>query len=304
MCRVLAYLGEPILVDDLLYKMDSSLLKQSYAPKMLGMLNLAGFGLAAWDQASHDADSPFMYKTTTMPVFDLNLKAMAQKVRANCLIAHVRGVAYSHEVQISHQNLHPFRYDGVPTCLAHNGDLFDFDEMKYDLLAHIRPEIAKQIKGTTDSEWMYALLLSQLADPGRRQQPEELVAAVEQTLTILRQVRLRLGITRSSSVNLFVCDGEHMVATRFTFDFGCYGETVHEANLSYLSLWYTSGQSYGFVDDEWKMIGGAVNAESVLISSEPLTQDISTWLEVPEYSLLYTTNAGGRRRTQLVELDI
>ena len=38
MCRVLAYLGEPVLLDDLLYKPDSSLVTQSYDPKMLHVL--------------------------------------------------------------------------------------------------------------------------------------------------------------------------------------------------------------------------------------------------------------------------
>ena len=37
--------------------------------------------------------------------------------------------------------------------------------MRYDLVAHIRPELAQRIEGTTDSEWIYALVLSQLEDP-------------------------------------------------------------------------------------------------------------------------------------------
>ena len=35
MCRVLAYLGRPTLIDDLLYQPDSSLVRQAYAPQML-----------------------------------------------------------------------------------------------------------------------------------------------------------------------------------------------------------------------------------------------------------------------------
>jgi len=257
MCRVLAYIGEPIAVSDLLYEMDSSLLKQVYAPKMLGMLNLAGFGLAAWDQQSYRSETPFAYKTTTMPVFDPNLKALADKISANAVLAHVRGVEYSHQVQVSYQNLHPFRYTDIPTCLAHNGDLAEFDSMKYALLEHIKPALARQILGTTDSEWIYALLLSQFDDPSQRQSPEQLIHAIEQVLRTLRTVRLQLGIAKSSSVNLFVCDGVNLVATRFTFDFGCYGNTLHEANLNYLSLWYTTGKQYGNYDNEWKMVGGA-----------------------------------------------
>jgi glutamine amidotransferase len=51
-CRALLYLGQPVLLDNLLFQPDSALVRQSYMPKMLHMLNLAGFGMRAWDPAS------------------------------------------------------------------------------------------------------------------------------------------------------------------------------------------------------------------------------------------------------------
>jgi predicted glutamine amidotransferase len=305
MCRVLAYLGSPVLVDDLLYRPDSSLIKQSLQPRMLRMLNLAGFGMAAWDSSSHLPEIPFEYGTTQVPVFDANLKALARKTRAHCLLAHVRGVAYSHTVQVSRQNLHPFRFPEARIALAHNGDLASFAEMKHDLLEFVKPAIAREVKGTTDSEWIYALLLSQFDDPAAPvTSSSQMLTAIERTLRILRRVRERVGIHQSSSVNLFVTDGHHLVATRFTFDFGCWGETIHEANLDYLSQWYTTGRDYGFHDGEWKMIGGARAPTSVIVASEPLTADRSTWIEVPEYAALYVqSNADGSRQTYTSELD-
>ena len=61
MCRALIYLGQPILLDDLLFRPDSSLINQAYMPKMLHMLNLAGFGLMAWDRDSHAPEVPYRY---------------------------------------------------------------------------------------------------------------------------------------------------------------------------------------------------------------------------------------------------
>jgi glutamine amidotransferase len=304
MCRVLAYLGEPIPLDALLYKPDSSLVRQSYAPKMLHMLNLAGFGLAAWDPSSRESGTPFMYKVPSLPIFDSNLRRLSEKLHVSCLLAHVRGVPPSDEHHVGHQNLHPFRYDGFRLALAHNGDLAQFAKMKFDLLAHIRPEIARRIEGTTDSEWIYALLCSQVADPTQKSSVGELREAVEKTLRILRRVRGDHGIGTSSSVNVFVTDGDSLIATRFAFDFGCYGDTVHEANLSYLSLWYTFGKEYGFHQGEWKMIGGPDQYDSVLIASEPLTSDTSSWLEIPEYSMLYVWKDGASKRARTVPLDV
>lgn len=194
MCRVLAYLGSPVVVDDLLYQPDSSLVQQTVQPRMLNLLNLAGFGMAAWDEQSHLPDIPFEYGTTQVPVFDSNLKALATKTRANCLLAHVRGVAYSHTVQVSRQNLHPFRYPDAKVALAHNGDLASFAQMKIDLMEHVRPEIVRCVHGTTDSEWIYALFLSQLDDPSARPESSaEILRALEKTLRIRRQSSTNRG---------------------------------------------------------------------------------------------------------------
>jgi len=75
MCRVLAYLGEPSPLEDLLYAPDNSLVRQSYAPQRLRMLNLAGFGIAAWDGERED---PYTYHTPGLPAFDHNLRSLAR----------------------------------------------------------------------------------------------------------------------------------------------------------------------------------------------------------------------------------
>jgi hypothetical protein len=132
----------------------------------------------------------------------------------------------------------------------------------------------------------------------------EIVNALTATLDVIRTVRDRLGIKTSSSANLFVADGNNLVATRFTFDFGCYSENIHEANLNYLSLWFTFGRNYGLHNGEWKMIGGAKNSDSIIISSEPITVETSTWLEVPEYSALHVSNRNGHWDANSVELNV
>ncbi len=307
MCRALLYLGQPVLLDNLLFQPDSALVRQSYMPKMLHMLNLAGFGMRAWDPATPDAERPFSYYSQSLPVFDRNLKGLAEKIRPGCVLAHVRGVAYSTRVEISLQNVHPFHFAGVPLVLAHNGDLARFAEMKPRLMPHVRPEFAAQIHGTTDSEWVYALLVSQLDDAHRRPSAVELTAAIERTLSILRQARAEIGISTSSSLNLFIADGSQLAAVRYCFDFGCYAtedpDRVHEANLSYLSLWYTTGRDYGLHEDEWKMTGGVENADSILIASEPLTRDTAAWVEVPEYGMMHAELKGGCPVVTLKYLD-
>ena len=112
MCRALAYLGPPVVVDELLYRPDSSLVRQSYEPQLLEMLNLGGFGMVAWDPSSHDPDRPWTYRSTDLPIYDANLKALAEKMRAGCLLAHVRGIQYRADSGFGPHNLHPFHYPG------------------------------------------------------------------------------------------------------------------------------------------------------------------------------------------------
>lgn len=307
MCRALLYLGEPVPLDNLLFQPDSALVRQSYMPKMLHMLNLAGFGMRAWAPGSHDPSKPFSYASDSLPIFDRNLKSLATKVAAGCVLAHVRGVAYSTQVEISLQNVHPFQFTAIPLALAHNGDLARFAEMRPRIAARVRPELARHVRGTTDSEWIYALLLSQLEDPYVPPTGAELIDAIQRALRVLREERDQLGIDTSSSVNLFVTDGKQVAAVRYCFDFGRYATSdparVHEANMNYLSLWYTAGHGYGMNEGEWKMTGGAEHADSIIVASEPLTRDVGSWVEVPEYSILHAEIRGGRPKVELHYLD-
>jgi glutamine amidotransferase len=307
MCRALLYLGEPVLLDNFLYQPDSALVRQSYMPKMLNMLNLAGFGLRAWDPSSHDPGRAFSYYSQQLPVFDRNLKNLAEKIRTGCLLAHVRGVAYNTRVEISVQNCHPFHFKDVPLVMAHNGDLARFAQMKPLLAPHVKPEFAAQIRGTTDSEWMYALIVSRLKDPHARPSGDELHDAIAHMLGVVREARAKLGIALASPVNLFLTDGTQLAAVRYAFDFGCYPPDPAEflpGHLNYYSLWATLGRDYGLHDGEWKMTGSSENAAAVLVASEPLTRDVSAWVEVPEYAMLHAAlRRNGQPALSLRDLD-
>ncbi|MBA3661837.1 MAG: class II glutamine amidotransferase [Gammaproteobacteria bacterium] len=287
MCRVLSYLGKPILIEELLYKTDNSFIKQSYYPKYMSkLLNLAGFGMSAWENISHAPSLPFIYKTPQLPFYDENLRNLAKKIMPSCFLAHIRGVPYSEKQVVSLQNVHPFIFEGSNIALAHNGILTDFDRMKYSLLEYILPAYQGCIHGTTDSEWIYAVFLSQLSHPLSSFEPTDVSAAIIKTLKILQRVRQQYNIAVTSPINLFISNGEFIAATRFVFDYGWHPTDNHLAtHFTYHSLWYTYGESYGYYDDEYKM-KGTKKKNSIIIASEPLTEDTTTWIEVPEYTLI------------------
>ena len=306
MCRILTYLGEPLVLRRLLFDPDNSLVRQSYSPRMMNtFLNLAGFGMQAWDTTSLQPEDPFTYRATTLPSFDRNLRFLSSKLAPTCLVAHVRGVTYSDEAVVTETNLHPFRFNGARIVLAHNGHLRQFSRMRYSLLDFVKPELAQGIEGTTDSEWIYALILSQLDDPYGVPAVRELADATESALRILRSVRAAHGIDTSSPVNLSLSTGRAVVCTRFSFDYGWYppDDEMLETDLPFVSLWYAIGSEYVERDGGWQMTVGDV-PRSVIIASEPLTTDHSTWFEVPEYSLLTAERTSEGLAFDIRDLDV
>ena len=306
MCRVLGYLGEPVSLESILYDTDSALARQCYSPRMMdAFLNLAGFGMAAWDDRYTRADEPFTYHVTAIPTYDRNLRSMCRKLAPTCVLAHVRGVTWSSSDVISELNLHPFRFPGAGLVMAHNGHLRNFDAMRYDLARHLPAQLSRHITGSTDSEWIYALLLAQLGDRAADPEPADIIEATLAVLQILRDARTRHGIDTSSPINLFMATGSCLVATRFVMDYGWYpnDDPMLEVDLPYVSLWYTAGQSYVEHDDGWQMLASEGRPQSLIIASEPLTADTSTWLEVPEYSLFSVVRDADGLSLETVDLD-
>jgi glutamine amidotransferase len=169
----------------------------------------------------------------------------------------------------------------------------------------VRPELARRIEGTTDSEWIYAMILSQLDDPYRVPETRELADATANALRILRRVRATHDIDTSSPVNLCVSSGRSIVATRVSFDYGWYPpeDEMLETDLPFVSLWYAIGGEYVNTDGTWQMTAGEP-PRSVIIASEPLTTDVSTWLEVPEYSMLTAELTSEGLQFETRDLDV
>ncbi|HRI66045.1 MAG TPA: class II glutamine amidotransferase [Polyangium sp.] len=307
MCRVLAYLGERILMEDLLYKPDVSFVNQTHQAAILHRLNLAGSGFLAWDVESERPELPFVYRSTQLPIYDRNLRALAAKIRATCLLGHLRGVAYDVSSIISEQNLHPFLFENTRLALAHNGQLARFDEMKFALLPHIKPNLARIIRGTTDSEWFYALLLSQLENPHDDLGTQDICQGLVKTLRIVADVRRELGIRTFSPMNVFLSDGNDIVAVCYTFGLGNYeglGNDYHPPDESVLRIWYTMGKSYGFYDGEWRMAHAGAEATSCILASEPLTREHATWNAVPLQHLVYVRRTDTGPSVEMVPLAI
>ena len=173
-------------------------------------------------------------------------------------------------------------------------------------MSEVAPELAARVEGTTDSEWIYALVLSLLDDPFATVDVEEAALAVRQAIARLRDLRERHGIGVQSPLNLVLSDGHWLIATRFTFDYGWYpGDDsffAAEREHDYTTLWYASEDS-----DDMDCNGAAIGLpvkRSVVVSSEPLSRSFAGWSQAPEYSMLVIAPSGAGVSIETRELDL
>jgi glutamine amidotransferase len=309
MCRLLGYLGNEIRLANLIFDADQSLAVQAYSSSVQNFLNVAGIGFSAWQDESQEPRIPFAYHSTELPMYDRNLQKLSNKITANCLVGHIRATGYTAGTSniITIPNVHPFQFKNTDIVLAHNGGLVDFDKMKFALADKCDEDFKLQVEGNTDSEWIYALLLSKLKDASGSHPAEELADATLETLTEIKQLRDVNGINTHSAANLVISDGSNMIATCFTYDFGCYDGLITNAvlNPEMHSLWYSVGSRFGCFDNQWAMAKeGDHGYTSMVLASEPLTKDVSSWMELQKYTMLVIDRSDGLIRMTTREIDL
>ena len=66
MCRVLGYLGKAISIDSFMTIPDNSLVNQSFDPEEHFVLQMAGFGMASWQQDEPNETYPGFIKVSPL----------------------------------------------------------------------------------------------------------------------------------------------------------------------------------------------------------------------------------------------
>ncbi len=164
MCRVLAYIGPEIPVENLLTKPENSLINQTLDPERHPQLQLAGWGFGIWSEHLLKPDEPLLYHRPMAAFYDDNVAGIVPSLQASTLLAHVRAADYNAATVLVDENCHPFSYRGTPWIVAQNGDLPHWTLLQRELLQHCKDEFLGQMRGNTDTEFLYVLLLSLLED--------------------------------------------------------------------------------------------------------------------------------------------
>lgn len=172
MCRIAAYSGPAIPLENIIVRPRHSLLEQSqHATEAKLAVNGDGFRIAWYDQ---DA-APGLYRDVLPAWADGNLTSLCRMVRSRLFLAHVRASTVG---ATSRQNCHPFSFGCWSFC--HNGQVPHFTAIRRRLESALPDDLYAARQGSTDSEMVFLTLLAN----GLADDPD---AAMEKTLRQIGQ---------------------------------------------------------------------------------------------------------------------
>ena len=264
MCRFIAYRGAPVLMDRLLYLPRNSLINQSFrAREREEPLNGDGFGIGWY--APEIEETPAVFSSIQPAWNNENLRNMSPKIRSGTILAHVRAATNG---RVSEANCHPFQYGRL--LFMHNGSISGFNIIKRALRMRLSNGIYDWIRGDTDSEHFFALILQHLDAHGSLTL-EQLSTAFVGALRELTELLDEHGIDRPFTMNGLLTDGEQIVASRYISD------ESGEPNTLYHSVRGT----FDCVDGKCRILSKNPENDCLLVVSEKLTNVEEDWHPVP-----------------------
>ena len=142
----------------------------------------------------------------------LDVARLAKDVRSDLTIGHVRAATVG---SMRTENTHPFRYR--EWLFAHTGSLERYGAIKERLLDSIPEFLRKNIRGDTDSEVLFHVLLSFLFDAGRlrdggRADTRTVIGALSSTISLVDQLVAEEGGQPERAMNALLTNGEILAA--------------------------------------------------------------------------------------------
>ncbi len=253
MCRWLAYQGEPVYLETLIYQPEFSLIQQSLcARKGVTRVNADGFGIGWYSKRL----TPGVFHEVMPAWSDDNLRSLAHHLSSHRFMAHVRA---STGTQVSRANCHPFVVDHW--MFIHNGQIGEYESLRYSLERKLTEPWYRHRSGTTDSELIFLLMLQN----GLQNNP---VSAIEKTLEEILVIIESKQIESPFKASMCLSDGEQIWVVRYSSD--GHAPTV---------FWQQTGQNVVFSSEplssegKWRLINehSVIQVKKDQILSTPLT---------------------------------
>src|SRR4051794_28153958 len=266
MCRWMAWHGQPLLVEEILFKSEHGLIDQSLHSRMgPETTNGDGFGLGWYGTG----EGPGVFHSTSPAWGGANPRHPAAHIQSPLFMAHVRATTAGGAIQGS--NCHPFRHGNW--LFVHNGLVNEFGRIRRDLMMAIDPSLFDCIQGSTDSEVLFHLALTY----GLEDDP---VGALERTLGLVEAAATRQGIPNALQASIGVSDGERLWAVRYATD------------ATPRTLFHSADAEVAHAMQPGNERIERMRQGDVLVVSEPFSDLPGVWIEIPPSTALVVDAAG------------
>jgi predicted glutamine amidotransferase len=271
MCRWNAYVGQPLVIGELLYRTRHGLIDESLHSRM-GAETTNGDGFGVGWYLDHDRTLPARYRSVNPAWNDANLRELADHIESPLFVAHIRAAVGS---PVQQTNCHPFRHGRW--LFVHNGFLADFRALRRDLLLEVDPALFDSIAGSTDSELLFHLALTF----GLEDDP---LGAMERAIGFVETAARERGVENPVQGTVGISDGERLWAVRYS--------SQHESRTLFFS---EDVDALRRLHPENERLQRLTEGDRVVVS-EPIADLAGAWIEVPESTALVLSNGSVKRR--------
>ncbi len=229
-----------------------------------------------WGIGYYVDGQPHLQKSANSAFRDYEYAEISQVLASETVIAHIRKATVGLP---DPANSHPFKYKRW--VFAHNGTVWGFDRVRPHLRDAIPVDLRKCIRGRTDSEHVFHLLLAQLRKrTGGLDKdgidPVHVRDAVVDTVNLVDDTVSQVEGKKVSPLNMLLTDGDVFLAVRR-------GMPLHYSTQK------KACSDYGFCPRATKEClaplgpDGAIN-HMILASERMTTEDV--WEELPDGAVL------------------
>ena len=258
MCRWLAYYGDPIPIETLVFRRQHSLIDQSLHSRMgATTTNGDGFGIGWYNRLG---GTPAVYRSVHPAWNDRNLRELAAHVSSPLFFAHIEP-----RPERPCRRRTRIRFDMGAGSSCTTASFREFPRMRRDLLLSVDPELLPEIEGSTDSELLFYLALTFGLE-------RSAVEALERMAGLVEDLGEKHGVDDPLQTSVAVTDGERIIAARYSSEgkrslyFSTHARVLKEQYLDMEEL-------------------QALSDEARAVVSEPLGDLVGAWNEVPESSI-------------------
>jgi glutamine amidotransferase len=171
----------------------------------------------AWGIGFYQGDEVLYKKQPTPDGEPIHWEAIAANVKTDCAVAHLRQATVG---GFSVDNTHPFRFRHW--LFAHVGTITAYDDVRGRLQAELPDFLRRNVRGSSDSELFFHLVLGRLHGLGQLEAPLPAASVMLEAIgaTVRTIDDLVGGAREPSGLNMILCNGRAMYALRRGGPFG------------------------------------------------------------------------------------